>query len=55
MVVVQTLANGYICHIRRSAPVNGFRLSVEVLFDSVRKASGMVIGILLTGMGIDGF
>jgi two-component system chemotaxis response regulator CheB len=54
MVVLQTPANRYICHIRSSAPVNGFRLSVEVLFDSVRKDSGMVIGIFLTGMGIDG-
>ena len=55
MAVVQNPVNDYICHIRRSAPVNGFRPSVEVLFDSVRKASGeKAIGILLTGMGVDG-
>ncbi len=55
MVIVKNSAGGYICQIRKIAPVNGFRPSVEVLFDSVRKASGKEgIGILLTGMGFDG-
>jgi two-component system, chemotaxis family, protein-glutamate methylesterase/glutaminase len=44
-----------ICQISEDAPVNHHRPSVDVLFNSVAKASkNNVVGIILTGMGKDG-
>ncbi|MBA6338674.1 hypothetical protein H4J57_15890 [Colwellia sp. BRX8-7] len=54
MVVVQIPANGYICHIRRSAPSMVLDRPLKCYLTLLGKLVGMVIGILLTGMGIDG-
>jgi len=43
----------YICH-DQSAIVNGFRPSVDVLFDSIAQLKEPAMAILLTGMGADG-
>ncbi len=43
------------CRLQDSAPVNGLKPSVDVLFDSVADvAGGAAVGVLLTGMGKDG-
>ncbi|MEO3389356.1 chemotaxis response regulator protein-glutamate methylesterase [Mesorhizobium sp. CAU 1741] len=43
------------CRLSPEAAVNGHRPSVDVLFDSVAKASGKsALGVILTGMGRDG-
>ncbi len=43
------------CRLSHEAAVNGHRPSVDVLFDSVSKASGKAaLGVILTGMGRDG-
>ena len=45
----------YVCKLVDSAPVSGFKPSVDVLFESVSKAAGVnAIGVILTGMGRDG-
>lgn len=45
----------YFCSLSQDAPINRHRPSVDALFDSVRLAAGdKAIGILLTGMGVDG-
>lgn len=45
----------YFCTLLDSAPVNGHKPSVDVLFKSMAKEAGAnAIGILLTGMGVDG-
>lgn len=52
---VQKRDNHYYCHLDNTAPVNGHKPSVNVLFQSVAKAAGPnAIGVLLTGMGEDG-
>lgn len=48
-------SGGYRIRLLDSAPVNHHRPSVEVLFDSVKKAAGKnAIAVMLTGMGSDG-
>ncbi|MEZ2132263.1 MULTISPECIES: protein-glutamate O-methylesterase CheB [unclassified Sinorhizobium] len=43
------------CRLLESAPVNGHRPSVDVLFDSVAELAGRnAVGAILTGMGRDG-
>lgn len=43
------------CRLVESAPVNGHRPSVDVLFDSVAELAGRnAVGAILTGMGRDG-
>lgn len=47
--------NYFYCKLNTSPPVNGHRPSVDVLFHSVAENAGPHgIGILLTGMGVDG-
>jgi two-component system chemotaxis response regulator CheB len=46
---------GYHCHLSDSAPVNGFRPSVDVLFASLGAAAGAhALGVIVSGMGRDG-
>lgn len=48
-------AQGYVCKLDDSDPVNRHKPSVEVLYDSVREVAGAnSMGALLTGMGADG-
>ncbi len=47
--------NGFYCELDNTEPVNGHRPSVDVLFRSVAESAGRNgIGVLLTGMGVDG-
>jgi two-component system chemotaxis response regulator CheB len=43
------------CRLHNAPVVNGHRPSIDVLFESVAKASGeKAVGVILTGMGRDG-
>ncbi|HFT1687461.1 TPA: chemotaxis response regulator protein-glutamate methylesterase [Providencia stuartii] len=54
MLVVDN-GRGYQIRLQQTEPVNRHRPSVDVLFDSVAKCVGRkCVGILLTGMGMDG-
>lgn len=54
MLVVDE-GRGYHIRLQQTEPVNRHRPSVDVLFDSVAKCVGRKsVGILLTGMGVDG-
>jgi len=45
----------YVCRLSDAPPVNRHRPSVDVLFRSVAAAAGArAVGVLLTGMGVDG-
>lgn len=47
--------NAYICQLDDSEPVNRHKPSVDVMFHSVAQHAGdQAIGVMLTGMGIDG-
>lgn len=47
--------NYFYCELNSNPPVNGHRPSVDVLFHSVAESAGSHgIGVLLTGMGVDG-
>jgi two-component system chemotaxis response regulator CheB len=52
---VRRMPRGDMAVLSDSAPVNGHRPSVEVLFHSVAQEFGpMSVGVLMTGMGEDG-
>ncbi|HXN23299.1 MAG TPA: chemotaxis response regulator protein-glutamate methylesterase [Candidatus Dormibacteraeota bacterium] len=54
-MVVRRMSRGDIAVLSDSAPVNGHRPSVDVLFHSVaREIGSSAIGVLMTGMGEDG-
>jgi two-component system chemotaxis response regulator CheB len=54
-MMVRRMPRGDMVVLSDSAPVNGHRPSVDVLFHSVSQEFGpMVIGVLMTGMGEDG-
>lgn len=46
--------SSYVCQVNQSASVNGFRPSVDILFNSVAVLPCQLTGVLLTGMGKDG-
>lgn len=46
---------GFCCKLTQDEPVNRHRPSVDVMFDSVaRNAGSQALGVILTGMGVDG-
>ena len=48
-------AKGYYCRLIDKEPVNGFRPSVDVLFQSVAEVAGAhAVGVIMSGMGRDG-
>jgi len=52
---LRTGARGYHCRLIDKEPVNGFKPSVDVLFQSVADvARGHAIGVIMSGMGRDG-
>ena len=52
---LRTGAKGYHCRLIDKEPVNGFRPSVDVLFQSVADVAGArAIGVIMSGMGRDG-
>lgn len=54
-MVVRRDANRFFVEMLHQAPVNCRRPSVDVLFDSVTECAGAdAVGVLLTGLGVDG-
>ena len=54
-LIVKKQLDGFCCLLDDGDPVNHHKPSVDVMFDSVVKAAGAsAIGVLLTGMGVDG-
>lgn len=54
-LMVKFHKNYFYCELTNTPPVNGHKPSVDVLFQSVAETAGSnAIGILLTGMGVDG-
>lgn len=54
-LIIKRHNNYFYCELDNTEPVNGHRPSVDVLFHSVAESAGQKgIGVLLTGMGVDG-
>ncbi len=54
-LLIRWRSGRYRCELSNAPPVNRHRPSVDVLFDSVAEAAGEGgLGIILTGMGVDG-
>lgn len=54
-LTIHRIASEYVCKLDDGPPVSSHKPSIDVLFQSVAKASGArAIGVILTGMGKDG-